>query len=296
MNIETQIGIIAHDLRNIYAAEYLASKGFNVNLIYLNSMKKNKSDDTLLNSISDYNNIKIFSNIVDIINLSNIIVTPIPFTKINDFIDISQFIQILHTKSVISSFLLYAGYVDSNSQTLLEQANINYIDYSKSESLAVYNSIATAEGIIAEAIINKNTNLHGSNVLVLGYGKCAKTLALKLKGLNTKICVCARRKEDLILANSQGYSTASLHNLIMKISGFDYIFNTIPMKILDKELLKKVSLNALILDIASMPGGVDKEAADKYGIKVIHSLGIPGKYAPKSSGIAIAENLLNTIQ
>ena len=238
---------------------------------------------------------KIFNNIKDIINLSNIIVTPIPFNKINEFIDISQFIQELHKKDNISSFLLYAGVVDENTQMLLKQTNINYIDYSKSESLAIYNSIATAEGIIAEAIINKDTNLHGSNVLVLGFGKCAKTLALKLKGMNAKICVCARREEDLILANSQGYDTISLHNLIMKIKSFEYIFNTIPIKILNNELLKEVSLNAIILDIASMPGGVDKEIADKYGIRIIHSLGIPGKYSPKSSGIAIAENLLDVI-
>lgn len=297
MNIDNQIGIIASDLRNIYMAEYLASKGFNVNLICSDSIMTNKLDENLWNVISDsqINNLKIFNNILDIINLSNIIVTPILFNKINEFTDTSQFIYALHNKNNLSSFLLYSGFVDSDTQKLLRQANINYIDYSKSESLAVYNSIATAEGIIAEAIINKNTNLHGSNVLVLGFGKCAKTLALKLKGMNTKICVCARREEDLILANSQGYDTVCLHNLIMKINSFEYIFNTIPMKILNKELLKEVSLNAIILDIASIPGGVDKEIADKYGIRVIHSLGIPGKYSPKSSGIAIAEKLIDII-
>ena len=39
----------------------------------------------------------------------------------------------------------------------------------------------------------------------------------------------------------------------------------------------------------------NKEFAYNNKIKVIHKLGIPGIYSPKSSGIAIAEDLLNLI-
>ena len=39
----------------------------------------------------------------------------------------------------------------------------------------------------------------------------------------------------------------------------------------------------MIIDIASMPGGVDKNIAKLYKIKVIRALGIPGKIAPRTS-------------
>lgn len=50
-----------------------------------------------------------------------------------------------------------------------------------------------------------------------------------------------------------------------------------------KRLLKNVDLSALIIDIASSPGGVDYDAAQRLGISALHCLGLPGKYAPASS-------------
>ena len=76
----------------------------------------------------------------------------------------------------------------------------------------------------------------------------------------------------------------------------EYIFNTIPVMIIKEELLKKMKDDCIVLDIASMPGGVDKNAALKYGIVVKHILGIPGKYASKSSGEALASDLLKLIE
>lgn len=63
----------------------------------------------------------------------------------------------------------------------------------KREELAVLNTIATAEGAIEIAIANTNKILHGSNVLVLGFGRIGKVLARKLAGLSTKV-TCAARK------------------------------------------------------------------------------------------------------
>ena len=90
-----------------------------------------------------------------------------------------------------------------------------------------------------------------------------------------------------------GLNTLYLHNLIMEIGKYDYIFNTIPILILNEEIIKKINPDAIILDIASNPGGVDKNAASQYGIIVKHVLGIPGKYAPKSSGEEMAKELIN---
>lgn len=291
------IGLLVCDLRQLYMARYLADKGFFLHLICSESMNCQKDfKEKLLELINIGSNIRVTYDIDEIIDISNIIVTPVPFNKICEFITIPKFISKINEKDDLSTFLLYAGLLDKESQDLLNNSNIKYIDYSKSEKLAIYNSISTAEGIIAEAIIAKNTNLHHSKVLVLGYGKCGKTLAWKLKNLDAKVTVCARKEEDLESAYSMGLNTINLHNLIMEINKYDYIFNTIPIIILNEELLSKVNPECVILDIASNPGGVDKNAALRHKISVRHVLGIPGKYAPKSSGEEMAKELINIIK
>lgn len=291
------IGLLVCDLRQLYMARYLADKGFFLHLICSESMNCQKDfKEKLLELINIGSNIRVTYDIDEIIDLSNIIVTPVPFNKICEFITIPKFISKINEKDDLSTFLLYAGLLDKESQDLLNNSNIKYIDYSKSEKLAIYNSISTAEGIIAEAIIAKNTNLHHSKVLVLGYGKCGKTLAWKLKNLDAKVTVCARKEEDLESAYSMGLNAINLHNLIMEINKYDYIFNTIPIIILNEDLLSKVNPECVILDIASNPGGVDKNAALRHKISVRHILGIPGKYAPKSSGEEMAKELINIIK
>ena len=210
------IGLLVCDLRQLYMARYLADKGFFLHLICSESMNCQKDfKEKLLELINIGSNIRVTYDIDEIIDISNIIVTPVPFNKICEFITIPKFISRINEKDDLSTFLLYAGLLDKESQDLLNNSNIKYIDYSKSEKLAIYNSISTAEGIIAEAIIAKNTNLHHSKVLVLGYGKCGKTLAWKLKNLDAKVTVCARKEEDLESAYSMGLNVINLHNLIM---------------------------------------------------------------------------------
>ncbi len=290
------IGVIACDLRQVYMARMLAREGYKIHLIYSEQLDKEKLCRIMLDSDSfDTNNLRISNDITDILIYAEIIAGPVPFNKISEFITIPKFIHALADRTNTEDTKLYAGVIDKEYKTMLKQLNIDYIDFMDIEELAVFNTIATAEGIIAEAILHKETNLHNSECMVLGYGKCAKTLANKLKGIGANVTVVARNPMDLTTASSLGHSTLNIASLKNHIYCFEYIFNTIPYMILDAAVLEHVNKESVIFDIASMPGGVDKHAATKNGIKLIHSLGIPGKYAPKSSGEAIGEYLIKYI-
>ena len=296
MNEHISIGVIATDMRQIYMAKMLYLEGYKVRLAYTEGLDREK-----LSRIID-DKILVSRDITDIIETSDIIVGPVPFQKLGEFITLPRFETII--SSLKTRFgddrtklkFVYGGVIGEEYASLFDSLNIKYIDFMKIEEIAVFNTIATAEGIIAEAIINKDTNLHGSECLVLGYGKCAKTLANKLKGIGANVTVAARKKMDLTTASSLGNSTLNISSLKKHIYGFEYIFNTIPTLILDERVLSQVNSNALILDIASAPGGVDKFTASKLGLKVIHSLGIPGKYAPESSGYELAKYLIESIK
>ncbi len=62
----------------------------------------------------------------------------------------------------------------------------------KMNDVAILNAVATAEGAIAEAIKRSIINIHQSNCLVLGYGRCAQILA-KIIHFGCK-CMCWRKK------------------------------------------------------------------------------------------------------
>ena len=145
---------------------------------------------------------------------------------------------------------------------------------------------------IAEAILSSTTNLHKSSCLILGYGRCAKTLGEKLKGLCGHIDIAARSAIALADADAASYGTLPLTDLNKRICEYDYIFNTIPSLVLTKDLLNKTNPQVVIIDIASNPGGVDFNAAKELGRSAKLCLGLPGKYSPKSSATFLTDYLL----
>ena len=67
------------------------------------------------------------------------------------------------------------------------------------------------------------------------------------------------------------------------------------MLILGEKELKNVDSNALIIDLASKPGGVDFSAANTLKIKTMHALSLPGKYSPKTASEFIETVINNTL-
>lgn len=77
----------------------------------------------------------------------------------------------------------------------------------------------------------------------------------------------------------------------MRFGKYDIIFNTIPSMILHEQRLKSLNENAIIIDLASNPGGVDFAKAKELGINARLELGLPGRVAPITS----AEYIYNIV-
>lgn len=229
-------------------------------------------------------------------NFSKLIITPIPFSK--DKVHITDHIPD-DNKLAAEEFLIHlkpthclaGGNLPEGVTEYCHENDICCLDLMKVDEIAMFNAIATAEGAIAEAVMKSLGNLHGSNALVLGYGKTGKVIASKLKALDTNVTVGARSKTALAEAFVNGCDTLELYELEHEVSVFDYIFNTIPFVVLTKDLLSALSPKTTIIDIASLPGGIDYKAAEELNINAHLCLGIPGRYAP----LASAEILFNEI-
>lgn len=172
---------------------------------------------------------------------------------------------------------------------LAEEKGIRLVDYMEQEGVASRNAVATAEGAVAEAIKTGCKTLQNARVLVLGYGNCGCVLADKLNAWKAYVAVADRKEEKRQRILASGYEAFSLAALESEIEKFDFIFNTIPALVLREQQLKYVKKDVVIIDIASRPGGVDFDYCRKEGINAQLCLGLPGKYAPKSSAGILME-------
>lgn len=277
---------IGGDKRQVYMANDLVKQNYSVIVYGL--------DDPLLDSLC-----KRSASFLEAMSAGQIVITPIPVSKdgqhivsINPQSDltIENLCSLLTTKHK-----LFGGVLPKDLKSHCETLGIYYQDLMKQEEITLYNTIATAEGTIAEAILNSTTNLHGSSCLILGFGRCARTLAEKLKGLCGNVDITARSPIALSAAYAASYGTVNLSQLEEKIEEYDYIFNTIPALVLPKELLIKTKSDVVIIDIASAPGGVDFNYAKEIHRNAKLCLGLPGIYAPKSSALALNNYILSKI-
>ncbi len=80
-------------------------------------------------------------------------------------------------------------------------------------------------------------------------------------------------------------------DLSQEVGKADLIFNTVPSLVLDRVVLDSVNREAVIVDMASSPGGTDFEYASFLGIKALLAPGLPGIVAPKTAGKILAQVL-----
>ena len=62
------------------------------------------------------------------------------------------------------------------------------------------------------------------------------------------------------------------------------------------EELAALKERALVIDLASRPGGVDMDAAAALGVRVIWALSLPGKVAPVTSGRYIKDTIYHIME
>jgi dipicolinate synthase subunit A len=283
--------IAGGDLRYITAAEVLAENpGVNVLSVGFDSGVINTGKVKLIHSLTT------LGERVDCVLL------PIPASRDGIHIN-TPFYSKAITLSELIPFIKQGGTVfgarfTPETAEQFHNAGIKIHDYSEREDFAVMNAVATAEGAIAIALENSECTLSSRNVLVIGMGRIAKVLLRQLHGFTKNVTAAARKPADIAWAEIYGVKHIYIEELKCSdaLSEFDLIINTVPAMILDKKQLRKLKPDALIIDLASAPGGVDFEAAKRLGIKTEWALSLPGKVAPVTSGKVIAETVKNIIK
>lgn len=142
------------------------------------------------------------------------------------------------------------------------------------------NAALTAEAAVGILIRESEGSLRHSRCLLLGCGRIGKLLARKLAGLGADVTVMARKAADRALIAELGDTPLEPEALEGRIGDFDLIVNTVPARVLSDAALCCIAPEALLLELASPPGGFNRELAKNIGLRTLIAPGLPGQYSP----------------
>lgn len=278
-------GIIGGDKRQLFLADSLVKDGYRVML-------------------GGFDNLQSFGgiSIADVrtaLSYSDAVLLPLPSVRADG--------------SLNAPFAQSTLYFDEEEQELLKQKPVftsmkekliraypslkgaKIFDYSARDDFSVLNAVPTAEGAVECAMSAYEGTIAGSSCLVTGFGRIGKILSRMLKALGASVTVSARSSTDRAFIRALGYDFVNTEEL-SAIRGYNIVFNTVPKIIFDRELLQNTGRDTLLIDLASLPGGVDFDAAAALRIDAQRALSLPGKCAPKTAGEIIKTTVYRMIE
>lgn len=281
MIIQKNFGIIGGDFRQIYLAEKFLSSESDSILWGFNKLKNSK----LLMQPSELSNL---------ISNSEYIILPLPITRDGITLNAPFSDEKIELTKKFWNLLEHKVVFGGMASSIKSLTKIKIYDYAEREEFKILNAVPSAEGAIKIALDQSSKTLFGSKCFVAGFGRIGKILSNRLKNFGAEVTVSARKSSDLAWIKALGYKPLVLNKNTEKLD-YDFIFNTIPYIIFDSDTLAKCSKNAVIVDLASAPGGIDGNAARMLGFEYIHALGIPGKLFPKSASDIIHSTIKNIL-
>lgn len=287
MNIDSKpsIGILGGDKRLVYTGKYLEKEGYKVL-----ASGFEKYPEQLSFFLSDFQ-----KNIEE----SEIVLLPVPPIKEGNLNCVYSEKTVDFGKDILPFLKGKKVFTPMKEKLLALYPNLSecsLFDYGEREDFAVRNAMPTAEGALYVAMGNTEKTICSSRCLVCGCGRIGKVLAPMLKRLWASVWVSARKPEDIGWIEANGMNSLRTDGLEICQLDFDIIFNTVPHMVFDRKLLSRLNKETLIIDLASVPGGVDFQAAEELGIKTIHALSLPGKISPDTAGKIIKDTVVNMLR
>lgn len=192
--------------------------------------------------------------------------------------------------------IVCAGKISPRLRAAASESGVRLFDYMARPEFTVGNAAVTAEGAVSLCMSSTGGTVSGSRALVIGWGRVGKLSALKLSALGAEVTVLSRSSESRAMAEAMGLRAVSPQRAAELLPRFDMLVNTAPARVLPDEALALIRHGCFVLELASAPGGIDAEAAEKYGLNYLAAPGLPGKYAPLASAQLIRGAVMNIIE
>ena len=271
------------DLRQVYAANLLAEKGYAVSAIGFSGKVPFSEQVSVTADLS-------------VLEKAELLLLPLGVSRegrLNTPLYAGEILLEDCFRRLSTSCQVFGGNLTEEEKRLAEHYHISIHDYFKVEELTVANAVLTAEAAIQIAMEQLPRSLWNSKVLICGGGRIARALLPRLKAFGMEVTLAARRPEQRIWAAAEGANTVSLSALPTVLGEQDLVLNTVPAMLLKEAELSRCSADCLLLELASKPYGIDFAAAEKLGRRAVLASALPGKHSPKSAGEWVANTVLS---
>lgn len=196
-----------------------------------------------------------------------------PAGSLKDGTDLKQLLRMLP-----ASITLIGGNLEQDYL-----ADYQKVDLLQDPCYLAKNAAITAECALRVAAPYLKTTFADSPALILGWGRIGKCLSKLLFDIGCPVTVAARKDHDRAMLETLGYRAVDFSQVSEILHQHKLLFNTVPDLPLHID-----SEDFIAIDLASYPG--------MRGHKVISARGLPGKYAPESSGKLIADTIQRIYQ
>lgn len=278
--MKRKIAVLGGDQRQICLAQFLREDGWDVVTWGLE-----KADTT-------------FAVSLDQALCAEIMVLPLPICRGNDLnlpLSDNKLPCDVFWKQIHADCIVFGGMIAKIPEGLRGDHRFTLLDYYDREEVQIYHALPTAEGAIMRAMECTKRTLHGSSCLVVGYGRIGKVLAHRLHSMGANVTVSARKRSDLAWIDVFGYRAVQTQKISERIGEYDLIFNTVPEIVMDAGCLKAVKQGCLLVELASLPGGMDRKSVKEYNLRVVEERGLPGIVAPETSAKLIRDTIYHIL-
>ena len=287
MNDRPQIAVLGGDMRQYVVARELCNRGAQ---IYTYGICVGASEAT---------DIKVCDELCEAVYGASAVLLPLPATadgvslncpsiKSSDRITLEKIID-----STNAPCCVCGGKIPQNTVIRAQTKGISVYDYFEEERLQIKNAYITAEAALSIAMNSLDKCVRDSRLVITGTGRIARLLADLLTRIGAEVTVAARNTDSLTYFEIMGCETLKIEEGTpwnrRFLKGYDIIFNTVPSWLFDRSFLEDADKKMLIIELASAPGGVDICAARELSSNILWASSLPGKYAPYSAGVLIAE-------
>ena len=252
--------VIGGDRRSFFAARRLREYGFLTDVLALKNEKVFLPENKIR---------------------ADAVLLPIPFTRDGIHIFAPEIKEEILISDVLASASENSVILAGNVKNITDD---RVLDYVQRENFALMNAVPTAEGALLLALQNGKRTVFGMRVAVIGYGKVAFATAKLFHAVGADVTVFARKSQARTEAHMMGYTAKPLAELFVCADQYELLINTAPARVLDREILSKMSKDAWIMELASAPFGLDFDEAKSLGIHAELASGLPGKFFPKTAG------------
>lgn len=201
-------------------------------------------------------------------------------------------------QKIAAGGVVFTGQASKALRHACASLGLRLVNTGEDDELAILNSIPSAEGAVLMAMQATPITIHNSHCLVTGMGRTGMTLTRLLLAMGAKVWAAARKGRDRARAFEMGAVAVDVTEIADCISQIDIVFNTVPAPalLIDRPLILAMKQSAVVIDLASSPGGVDFAAAAERGVKAQLAPGLPGKVAPVTAGVMLSRVLPQIVE